>query len=132
MKNPAAEEPYMGKWFRLIGLTNREFPNRYRTEFPMVCSCLKCHGIRDYYLSHEESELTPEQRRDLAYEIALVQHGYYLHAWEGQNVGNRYIFPRKCSCTCDHEWKEIAQPGNCLHTVKCTRCETQLTYDSSD
>lgn len=138
--NPAAEAPYMREFFHLIGVSNlhpRQGEERREvTRFPTLCGCTFCGGISNFYLGKEPIELsalTRATRKDLAYKVALVQHGYYMRAWEspGQNLMNRYIFPTKCSCTCEHVVVE-KRIGNCMHEVKCTLCGETRNVDSSD
>ena len=66
-----------------------------KTEFPTICLCSKCGGTRALIV---EVNQPPINDPELAFHVALVEHGYYLKAWEGENVANKYHFPHPCTC----------------------------------
>lgn len=68
--------------------------------------------------------------KDLAYQVALIQHGYYLRAWEKHNVLNKYQFPYKCICECDHSF-EVRSFYMFEHCYTCRKCGWSGTVDSS-
>ncbi len=93
--------------------------------FPTLCGCIVCGGIRGFYKDKQYDD------KELAYQIAIIQHGYYLKIWEGQNVTNKELFPKKCTCECAHEFDE-KNVGRCLHEWKCKKCDWVGIVDSSD
>lgn len=96
-----------------------------RIQFPTLSSCPICHGMVGFYDGKTVFD------KELATQIALVQHGYYLKIWEGQNVLNKKQFPFACKCTCDHEFARKSI-GKCLHKLTCLKCGESITVDSSD
>ncbi|MFA7150438.1 MAG: hypothetical protein WC067_05430 [Candidatus Methanomethylophilaceae archaeon] len=94
-----------------------------RVKWPTLCACTVCGGITG--IANQNIS------KDLAYEIALMQHGYYLKDWEGHNVANANIYPYKCTCECKHEWNEIKRQGS-LSTYQCKYCGIMVKQDSSD
>lgn len=140
LKNPAFNQRSMGLLFHLVGIMAPEYPARTRTEFPLLCGCMSCGGIRDFYLGNPEHEpdeikaLTREQRRDVAFQVALIQHGELITKAGAMNYMNKYIMPRTCTCVCAHQWEEQfpAPAGRCMHTYRCTTCGETRTVDSSD
>lgn len=103
-----------GKW------DNPAVPN-----FPTMCSCPVCGG---YTAAHRASN-DPL----VATIIALIQHGYYIKAWEDEEVNclNRDNFPKPCICECKHEFEEESV-GKCMHKWKCKKCGVSQVVDSSD
>lgn len=97
-----------------------------KIEFPTLCCCLSCGGggINGLFATANIRD------KNLAYEIALVQHGYYLKMWEGQNIANKEIIPKMCSCECTHDWKTEAL-AMFEHKAICVKCGEIRCYDSS-
>lgn len=99
-----------------------------KPDFPTFVACWVCGGIKGYY-SFERGDC---RDKDLAHAMALVQHGYYIAKWEGDNVANRSIFPTKCVCACAHANTKEEGVGRCLHRWTCADCGASGVYDSSD
>jgi len=73
-----------------------------RLKFPTLCGCLKCDGMTSIVRGYpEEQRYEPEE----ATRIALIQHGYYLAQWEGQNVANAFHVPHPCTCGHLHDFE---------------------------
>jgi len=102
-----------------------------RTQFPTLTACLKCEGINGIYIGPNQN-VKPATKQE-AYEIALIQYGYYLAKWEGENAYSHP--PHICTCKCKHEWEEIDNPSNLnfpmIHTYRCKKCGHIRTVDSS-
>ena len=97
----------------------------YHVSFPMTGTCAVCHGIKRGWFNGIELN------KELAYQVALLHHGYNMAKWEGTRTMNIKYIPYKCKCKCDHDWNEVTI-GRCLHKWTCTKCGVQITVDSSD
>ena len=107
-----------------------------RVKFPTLASCVcgginRCSNPNENYSTDPTGEKHWVNDRDLAYQVAVLQHGYYLAKWEGQNVANKEYFPKACTCTCDHEI-ENSTPRAYFHVATCTKCGMSSGGDSSD
>lgn len=97
-----------------------------RIKFPTLCICPSCGGNNAIFFNNETIF-----DKDLAYEVAIINHGYYLSRWEGENIMNKSIFPKKCSCSCQHEW-ETENVTMFNHKLTCKKCDYIRYMDSSD
>jgi len=98
-----------------------------RTIFPTLAACVFCYGFTGCYTRQHGSIENPE----LAFQVALVQHGYYLRQWEGRNVANKEFYPKACDCRCKHKWQS-KNIGRCLQELTCQKCNETIQVDSSD
>lgn len=96
-------------------------------DFPTLVACWACGGIRATF---RDGVSNPD--KDLAYAVALLQHGYYVAKWEGHRVLNSTCFPTRCTCTCAHARATEVTIGRCLHRVTCPDCGAGTVQDSSD
>jgi hypothetical protein len=96
-----------------------------RMKFPTICVCLECGGVTGAV----GNDL--EYSAEVGLTIALIQHGYYLKCWEGENVANADIYPHRCTCKCKHKWEET-EASHWGHVVVCTKCRIKRVVDSSD
>lgn len=60
--------------------------------FPTLSKCSICEGYTAAYPNVKDPLV--------ATMIAMIQHGYYIKAWEEMNCMNREIFPHPCVCEC--------------------------------
>lgn len=95
-----------------------------RVSFPTVCACPVCGGARALFTRGQEIK-----DKELAYQVRLIQYGYYLAKREGQNWFEAP--PKKCDCTCEHVIEEV-RIGRCLHRWTCKKCGWSAEVDSSD
>lgn len=91
--------------------------------FPTLSKCTVCEGYTRAYPNINEPLV--------AAVIAMIQHGYYIKAWEEMNCLNRENFPKPCTCECQHEFDEVSV-GRCLHRWTCKKCGVSQVVDSSD
>jgi hypothetical protein len=98
--------------------------------WPTFSVCPKCHGTTSMY-SHRFGAVP---NRLGAHQLRLIQYGYYLAKWEGRSVGNSFIVPHVCACSCDHQWEEVNLPARPMfdHLTRCIKCGENVHYDSSD
>ena len=100
--------------------------------FPTLCGCMVCGGISGFF-SRQTGSVNDRQ---MAHQIALIQHGVYLALWKGQNVANKRIIPKICTCECDHEFAHDNRPedrlGRCENRLTCQKCGFSRIVDSSD
>lgn len=106
-----------------IDLTDRG--DGYEVKLPTLSVCAVCHGVVGVTRGNKHTN-----DKQLAYEVALLAHGYWVRAWEGTRTANIEFIPYKCKCECDHEWDEVTI-GNCLHRWTCRNCGHSMTVDSS-
>lgn len=106
-------------------------------DFPTICACWVCGGVKAAIRYGTVPDATgylgmETLGRDDAYAMALLQHGYYIAKWEGQNVLNRTLIPTKCTCVCDHANTTERSAGHMLHEWTCPGCGATSVFDSSD
>jgi len=95
-------------------------------KFPTQSVCPICSG----YVSTSKGMEESIEDKQLAYEVALVQHGYYLAKWNS-NVVNRKIIPKPCTCECPktgerHDLEEVNDDDWSI-TFKCKDCGKEVS-----
>lgn len=83
-------------------------------QFPLIHVCGACHGVIGASWAANKG-LNKEE----AYEVALMQAGFYLHQWQGMNVANASIPVKKCDCRCQHNWKRVGSESGFFQCADC-------------
>ena len=102
-----------------------------KVKIPTLCTCISCGGYLDFY-NGKEYDLTKSERKEFAWQIAMIDYGKNLQLWKGYNVANRFQVPKKCECECDHSNSETKTIANCYHKFTCLDCGFTTNVDSSD
>lgn len=117
---------------RIVNLEEVVDVHGEKINFPTLLYCWVCDGIKEVVVS-PNSELKDKVKgdRDLAFQVALMEHGYMLAKWEGQNIMNKENFPKKCICECNHENVMETNIRMFEHHWECPDCGAKRTVDSS-
>lgn len=123
----------------LVDLVDYRYESQYR--FPLTTECIACHGLTGLALERPivvagqtVRDLAARAYPDIVLAVALMAHADITRrrvvAWGSD--GNRYLLPRLCCCTCEHQWEPLPGGRMSEHPMRCKTCGLALTIDSSD
>lgn len=101
------------KQYLLDKIVKRDPHGGVMVQFPLINICGSCHGVIGAFFGPKQ-----DLGKDDAYEIALMQAGFYLNQWQGMNVANASIPVKKCDCRCQHNWQRAHEAG----LLRCLDC----------